>query len=594
MHIHTAYSFDSYIFGNPLGPDDAYRFAQGEPVTLYGGETKQLKHPLDFVAITDHAEFLGELNLCTTPGSASYDAEICKQMRQYNVASFAALARSVTARDRMKQICGPQGERCAAAVGNLWSQVRANANRNYKPGTFTTLIGYEFSANTPTAEFTDPDAKTRSDVPGMLHRNVIFRSDTVPARPFSAYEGSGEDLHKWLEARCTGDCDVLTIPHNSNYSWGRFFWSGKNSDGSAWTQDILERRARIEPLVEIFQIKGSSECMAGMGLTDEECGFENAVPACPAGQEDACASANSFVRTALVKGLQVERTLGVNPFKYGFVAATDTHNGTPGATEESDYKGHLGQLDYTAGRRMGYSEDVGPDGKRAKSGKFPYLMFNPGGLTGVWAQRNTRGAIFDALKSRETYGTSGTRIRVRFFGSFDYPADLHRKPDLLRVAYAKGVPMGGDLSGTKTGRAPRFVVWATRDPDSAPLQKIQIIKGWVEQGVNKSRTFDVVCSDGIKPDARTGLCADNGARVDLATCTYARDKGAAELATTWTDPAFDPKTRAVYYVRVLEDPSCRYSTWDAMRLGVTPDKNWSPTVKERAWTSPIWYTPAVH
>lgn len=591
LHLHTNHSFDSFIFGNPVGPDEAYRFAKGEPVTFYGGLTRQLDRPLDFAAVTDHAEFLGELRLCTTPGSEVYATEMCASMRANNMAAFSRLATSVTARKRMAEVCGENGKMCVAMADSLWTQVRLTANRHYQPGRFTTLIGYEFSANAPTAKFTNMDNKTKADVPGMLHRNVIFRSDVVPDRAFSAYDGSGEDMHKWMEANCTGACRVLAIPHNINYSWGRFFWDGRNSDGTPWTKEVLARRARMEPLAEIFQIKGSSECMAGVGLTDEECGFENAVAACEPGEQDGCASANAMVRNGLVKGLKVEDEMGVNPFKYGFIAATDTHNGNPGDTREDAYPGHLGSQDSTMGKRLGYLDAPGPDGRREKARKFGFTMYNPGGLAGVWAPKNTRGAIWDALHGRETFGTSGTRIKVRFFGSFAYPADLHRRPDMVATAYANGVPMGGDLRSAPKRKAPRFVVQATRDPESAPLQKVQIVKGWVENGELKSRTFDVACSDGIRPDRRTGLCADNGARVDPKTCAPAKGKGAAQLSATWTDPAFDAAKRAVYYVRVLENPTCRWSARDSLKLGVAHDPKWNAAIRERAWTSPIWYSP---
>jgi hypothetical protein len=592
LHLHTNHSFDSFIFGNPIGPNEAYRFAQGEPVTFYGGMTRQLDRPLDFAAVTDHAEFLGELRLCTSPGSEVYETEMCASMRANNMAAFAKLATSVTARKRMADVCHEDGGLCIATADSLWTQVRLTANRHYKPGTFTTLIGYEFSANAPTAKFTNMDNKTKADVPGMLHRNVIFRSDVVPDRAFSAYDGSGEDMHRWMEANCTGACRVLAIPHNINYSWGRFFWDGRNSDATPWSKEILERRARVEPLIEIFQIKGSSECMAGVGLTDEECGFENAVAACQPGEEDGCASANAMVRNGLVKGLKIEDEIGVNPFKYGFIAATDSHNGNPGDTREDVYPGHLGGQDATMGKRLGYLDAPGPDGRHEKAKKFGFTMYNPGGLAGVWAPKNTRGAIWDALHRRETFGTSGTRIKVRFFGSFAYPGDLHRRPDMVSMAYAKGVPMGGDLKGAGKGRAPRFVVQATRDPESAPLQKVQIVKGWVENGELKSRTFDVVCSDGIRPDRRTGICADNGAKVDPKTCTPVQAKGAAQLAATWTDPEFDASKRAVYYVRVLENPTCRWSARDALKLDVPHAPKFSAAIRERAWTSPIWYSPS--
>jgi hypothetical protein len=586
LHLHTALSLDSYVFGNRNDPDAAYRFAQGERVSLYGGETKQLKHPLDFLAVTDHAEYMGELSLCTTPGTPEYDGAMCQGVRKGDMAQVFRLSASVSSPERkhIVELCGEDGQRCRDSSGAIWQKIQAAAARHYKPGKFTTLIGFEYSPGVPPSN----GPKPHSQVPGMMHRNVIFRTDNVPDRVFSAYDGTGEDLQKWLEATCTGQCQVLTIPHNSNFSWGHFFWDGKNSDGTPWTQEILERRARIEPLVEIFQIKGGSECQAGIGLADEECCFENAAPPCPQGTTDGdCAGPTSFVRDALVAGLRVEAERGINPFKYGIIASTDNHNALAGGTAEDDYKGAHGELDNTPEKRLGIAaRPVVDDGHGEGANELP---FNPGGLAAVWAEKNTREAIWDALKRRETFGTSGTRIRVRFFGSFDFPAGLNRNPDLVKIGYAKGVPMGGDLSAAPPTKAPSFVVWATRDPDSAPLQKIQVIKGWVENGTSKSQIFDVACADGSQP--KSGACPDNHASVDLASCKPV-GAGAGALSAMWTDPAFDPKIRAVYYVRVLENPTCRWSTWDANRLGVAPPKDAPATIKERAWTSPIWYTPA--
>jgi hypothetical protein len=587
LHLHTAYSLDSYVFGNRNDPDTAYRFAQGERVSLYGGETKQLKHPLDFLAVTDHSEYMGELSLCTTPGTPQYDSEMCQGVRKGDMAQVFRMSASVSSPERkhIAELCGDDGARCLAGSKSIWQKIQAAAARYYQPGKFTTLVGFEFSPGVPSTSKAPP----KGGIPGMMHRNVIFRSDQVPDRVFSAYDGSGEELQKWLEANCTGACKVLTIPHNSNFSWGHFFWEGKNSDGTPWTQEILERRARIEPLVEIFQIKGGSECQAGIGLADEECGFENAAPPCPPGTSDGdCAASTSFVRDALVSGLRVEEQRGVNPFKYGIIAATDNHNALAGGAEEDDYKGAHGELDNTPAKRLGIKSASGGD---ADGGSMTMLISNPGGLAAVWAEKNTREAIWDALDRRETFGTSGTRIRVRFFGSLDFPDDLHRRPDLVKIGYERGVPMGGDMLIGPQSNAPRFVVWAARDPDSAPLQKIQIVKGWIDGGTNHAKVYDVACSDGLKPDPKTGLCADNGAKVDLATCKPDESKGAAELATTWTDPDYTHETRgAVYYVRVLENPVCRWSTWDALRLKIEPPKGVPPTVKERAWTSPIWLT----
>jgi hypothetical protein len=585
LHLHTSFSLDSYIFGNRNDRDAAYRFAQGEAVTLFGGQRRQLKRPLDFVAITDHGEFLGEEALCTTPGTAEFASDICKAMRAEDMRQFYKIASSVTFRKRVPELCGEDGKRCHDAAGATWRGAREAAIKYYRPGKFTTLVGYEYSPNIP-APFSQAGGGF-----GMLHRNVIFRTTTVPDNVFTAYDGPGEEMMKWLETACREPCRALSIPHNSNMSWGRFFWE-KNSDGSPWTQDILERRLRVEPLVEIFQIKGSSECQAGVGLADEECRFEPVLEPCKDGQTDGCAGPDSFVRDAIVKGLRVEKERGVNPFKYGFIGSTDSHNGNPGATEEDDFKGHLAQQDYTPELRVSLQagQNAEDDGDGHGGAMF---RFNPGGLAGVWAEKNTREAIWDALARRETFGTSGTRIRVRFFAGYGYPEDLHRRPDLVKVGYEKGVPMGGDLKAAPGGAAPRFVVWATRDPDSAPLQKIQIVKGWVDaDGTSRSRTMDVACADGMVPDAKSGLCPDNGATVDPQSCKPVPGKGAGELAASWSDPAFDARQRAVYYVRVLEDPVCRWSTYDAKRLKATLPKSAPATIKERAWSSPIWYVPA--
>ncbi|HLG87064.1 MAG TPA: DUF3604 domain-containing protein [Alphaproteobacteria bacterium] len=589
LHLHTSYSLDSYLFGNRNDPTTAYRFGRGEAVTLYGGEKKQLKHPLDFMAVTDHAEYMGEIALCTMPGNPAYDGKMCDGVRRGDQAAFQPIVESVSRPERrhVAEICGEDGSRCREAAKGTWKRLRDAAASFYQPGKFTTLLGFEYSPSIPTA---DGHPYVPGTVPGMLHRNVIFRTDHVPDNVFSSYDGSAEQLQAWLDADCREPCRVLDIPHNSNYSWGRFFWE-KNSDGSPWTKEILDRKVRMEPLIEIFQIKGGSECQAGIGLTDEECGFENSVPACKPGQTEACAMPTSFVRDGLVKGLAVQDKWGLNPFKYGIVGGTDNHDALSTSTDESSYTGAHGQMDNTPAKRLAtrapMAQGRDPDGDDAVS----MLRFNPGGLTGVWAEQNTRESIWDALYRKETFGTSGTRIRVRFFGSFDFPRDLHKSPDLVKIGYAKGVPMGGDLKSAPAGKAPVFVASATRDPDSAPLQKIQIIKGWVQNGVSRSKTYDIVCSDGIKPDPETGRCADNGATVDIATCKVGAGKGAGELATTWIDPSFDPKSRAVYYVRVLEDPTCRWSTWDAHRLNVDPPKSVPATIKERAWSSPIWYSP---
>ena len=584
LHLHTSLSTDAFMNGTRKHPATAYRFAQGDPVTLQSGQTWALPLPLDFVAVTDHAESFGDLRLCTTPGSAVYASEGCAAMRGSDPVKMGGVIGSwaVDGARRNPEICGEDGRRCIDASRDTWAMVREAANRANRPGEFTALVGYEYSPVILTATQTS-----------KVHRNVIFRSDEVPDRAFSSYDGTIEALHAWLDQACVGACQAITIPHNSNASSSRIFWEGKNSDGTPWTQEILERRARLEPLVEIYQGKGSSECHPGLGLTDEECEFEQWVRNCGPGEQLGCASTNDMVRDTVVRGLRVEDERGVNPFKLGFIGSTDSHLGTPGATIESDYQGQLGDPDATPERRVGEMPSVFGAGA-AEDGGWGFMgpsKFSPGGLAGVWAEENTREGIWDALARREAFSTSGTRIRVRFFGSFDFPDRLHAQRDAFSVGYEKGVPMGGDLESAPAGAAPRFLVWAVRDLQSAPLQKIQIVKGWVEDGVERSVVHDVVCSDGGVHDPATRRCPDNGARVDLGSCAFDSGKGDAELAATWVDPDFDPARRAVYYARVLENPVCRWSTHDAKRIGAPLPKHVPPTIEERAWTSPIWYAP---
>lgn len=588
LHLHTALSTDAYMNGTRKHPFTAYRFAQGDPVVLQSGETWSLPVPLDFVAITDHAESFGDLPLCTKPGSPTYDTKRCEGMRGNNPIVMGGVIGGwkVAKAERNAEVCGEDGQLCIEAARGTWKTIQEAANRANRPGEFTALVAYEYSP-------VILDATSTSKV----HRNVIYRSDRVPDRAFSSYDGTIEDLFEWLDRECVGDCQALTIPHNTNASSSRIFWEGKNSDGTPWSQEILERRARLEPLVEIYQGKGSSECHPGLGLTDEECGFEQWVRNCGPGEELGCATTNDMVRDTIVRGLRIEKELGINPHKLGFIGSTDSHLGTPGATIESDYQGQLGYPDATPARRVGETPSVFSSvvaGGGAEEGGWGFLgasKFSPGGLAAVWAPENTREEIWDALARREAFSTSGTRIRVRFFGSFDFPEQLHAKRSAFSVGYKKGVPMGGDLSKAPQGKAPQFLIWATRDPQSAALQKIQIVKGWIEDGAEQSEVYDAVCSDGGIPDVATHRCPDNGARVDLESCAVTVGKGDTELATTWVDPDFDATKRAVYYARVLENPVCRWSTHDAHRIGAALPKHVPPTIKERAWTSPIWYTP---
>ena len=593
FHVHSSWSLDAYsLGGNRNDPAMAYRFGRGEEVNTADGRVLRLRVPLDFMAVTDHDIWLGTVHLCLDESDAAYDTPTCEQVRAnawFGYGDFESRGRVPA------DICGQNeptmsaDNKCYERARHQWHEVQRNADTFNEPGRFTTFPAYEWTANPPGF--------------GHLHRNVIFRGDAVPEWGGSsvAMENRPERLWKWLAEACTGDCQVLAIPHNSNLSGGSAF------EEYAWipyTAQTLRLRAWAEPLVEIHQIKGNSECYLGLGATDEECNFENYQPICEPGQRSGCASASDYVRNALKAGLRLEADYGVNPFKFGIIASPDDHQSLAGAADEEEFATRPVKFGTSGGFGMADQGPFGPPwfGDEPDGGNAN----NPGGLVGVWAEANTREAIFDALRRRETFGNSGPRIHVRFFAGWDYPADLDTRRDMLEAAYAGGVPMGSDLPdppGGDTGDGPSFVVWAIKDPASANLQKVQIVKGWATtnepsaqyapSGVQTAeQVYDVACADGLEPDPRTHRCADNGARVDLSDCSYSTDLGAAELSTTWTDPDFDPAQRAFYYVRVLENPTCRWTTHRALARGVAPPPSDPPTVKERAWSSPIWYTPA--
>ncbi|TVZ41878.1 uncharacterized protein DUF3604 [Alteromonadaceae bacterium 2753L.S.0a.02] len=582
LHLHTAYSLDAYIFGNTMNdPFTAYRFAKGEVVSLPTGVKKKIIKPLDFAAVTDHAEALGEFEICTNTNMNRYNSETCKGIRQNDIKPFqeifAGIAKSPAL--RLTDICGDGGQACRDAASAPWKRIQQAANENYKPGKFTSFVAYEFSANAPEGKG------------GMMHRNVIFKNDKVPVTVFSAFEGTGEQLHQWLEGNCTGECDVLTIPHNPNFYWGRLYW-GKNSDGSEFTREIIERRERMDRLVEIMQIKGNSECQTGIMTTDEECNFETVFNPCQDGENAACSNEYAFVRNGLKFGLNQQAKWGTNPFKQGFVGATDNHNGTPSDTTESDFEGHYAYNDGEPEIRLGLKPNPTALAMGISAEDDPTKLYNPGAVTGVWAESNTRTDIWDALHRKETFATSGTRTQVRLFAGFEFARNAHEQVDWVAKAYQTGVPQGGDLKAAPAGKAISLVVWAMQDPDSAPLQKIQIIKGWrTSNNELQEAVYDVACSDGLTPDPKTHRCPDNGAMVNLEDCSISSDKGASELATTWSDPDFNITEAAFYYARVLENPVCRWSMYDAKRAGVEHPAELPKTIKERAWTSPIWYTP---
>jgi hypothetical protein len=595
LHVHTTYSFDAVSSDVRADPRDAYRFAQGEPLGLppYDAlgtplRTVAIDRPLDFVAVTDHAELFGEVQTCLTPGLPGYDSDECQQFRadipqldQFvspGIQLFAFNYLAVPAPTRFA-LCGPDAVDCLGAASLVWLDTQAAAEQFYDRTAacaFTTFVAYEWTGNTNVQN---------------LHRNVVFRNAVVPPLPITYVEQpTARQLWTALQTACLdagSGCDVLAIPHNSNLSNGVMF-RPVNPGGTPLTAADAAFRAAMEPVVEVTQHKGDSECRPGVLGNDELCGFEKwsgtriGLPPLP-GQTY---TPLLFVRNALKEGLVQEDLLGVNPFRLGLIGGTDTHNATPGAVREDDYQGHLGTRDATPALMMAPNAGVG-----VISG----AESNPGGLAVVWAEENSRDALFEALRRREVYATSGPRPIVRFFAGAlsDVACD---RPDFVTRAYESGTPMGGELGAVLGAASPRFAVLAFRDPGApgvpgTPLQRIQIVKGWVDAaGTAQEQVFDVAGDP------------DNGAAVDPATCATS-GPGSDSLCAVWTDPQFDRDQRAFYYARVLENPVCRWSARLCNAQGVDCagpppsglEECCNPalprTIQERAWTSPVWYRP---
>jgi hypothetical protein len=589
LHVHTRYSFDAFFFGTTAGPDDAYRFAKGEPIKHPSGIDLQLDRPLDFKAVTDHAEYLGMVAAMTEPGTRSYDHPLAESVRDASTytARSAVLGKSVPFTRDYGNVMGLLDSK---TIRSAWAETIEAANRHYEPGRFTTLIGFEY-----TSSGADRD---------NLHRNVIFAGDEAPNVPFSRIDSANpEDLWHWMDDWRAQGIDSLAIPHNSNGSGGRMFERTYFDKQRMIDSDYAELRMRNEPLVEVTQVKGTSETHPALSPTDEWANFE--IMPFKIGTNTISELEGSYVRPAYLQGLEFEEDGIMNPFQFGVIGSSDTHVAA-GSYDEETYWAKTGHLDANPelrgsvpcandpdclARRRPDELALSIDGSGRRFMDHYNQLTGASGLAGVWAEENTREAIFAALKRKETFATSGPRIRVRFFAlNSAFGEDIERA-DLVSKAYANGVPMGGEFDESLASDGAKFLVWAAHDPLGAPLQRLQVVKGWIENGEPREEVYDVACSDGLTVDPETHRCPDNRATVNLEDCKTDGSSGAGELKVIWRDPFFDRQQRAVYYVRVLENPTCRWSTWDAIRRGEAPRYNLPATIQERAWSSPIWYRP---
>ena len=621
LHVHTKYSFDAYVFGVTASPDDAYRYAKGEGIKHPLGYEMKLREPLDFYSVTDHGFYMGMMQAYADTSTDISQNDFARPFHNLNDLENLTVESAGERSNLFSQVIGATiiqpypnwhpklllayfTRNTQLALKSFdydihksaWEDIARSANEHNDPGHFTTFIGYEFTTST--------------DVEGgNLHRNVIFNSSKASIRPWTRIDSiNPEDLWTWQDRLREKGIDTIAMPHNPNGSNGQMF-EMETFLGNAMTPEYAEKRMRNEPIVEITQVKGTSETHPLLSPDDEWADFEIMDVRVGSRPPTYSKPSGSYVREAYLNGLTLEFTRQGNPYKFGLIGSTDTHTGA-GAFDESNYWSKVGLLDGDAENRG--SVPLAPEnverldeymrafnqpnstvmleqGEYANTG---FTQWGASGLAVAWAEENTRESIFNAFKRKETFATTGTRIAVRFFAGYDLSSIDLNSESLVTSAYDKGVTMGADLMQDEN-KIPEFIIWAQRDKNGAPLQRLQIIKGWIDNnsGRPKEKVFDVACSDGLQPDPVTNRCPDNGARVNINDCSISNNVGSSELKTIWTDPEFNHADKSFYYVRVLENPTCRWSTWDAIKRGFKPREDLHETIQERAWTSPIWYVP---
>ena len=575
-HVHTSYSWDAGLVGCNLGPGEAYRFAKGEQVVASSGQPVKLVRPLDWLVVADHAESLGVAVLVERSDPAILKSDVGR--KTHDLYKEGKIAEAFNEWGLNAVVPGKDPLKDPKLTRSVWEEIVDYAEDHNDPGLFTAFIGYEWSS-APTGN--------------NLHRVVVMRDGADKASkllPFSAYDSvDPEDLWKWMETyeEKTGG-QVLAIPHNGNLSNGAMF-AVETQSGKPIDREYAERRARWEPLYEITQMKGDGEAHPLLSPDDEFADYEKWDRGNWNGEKKQSEMLQyEYARSALKVGLELEASLGTNPFKFGVVGATDTHTALSTTREENNF-GKTSIMEPSEDR---WSDQVVPDPEGTGTGTYEFETI-ASGLQGVWARENTRESVWDAMKRKETYATTGSRIMVRVFAGWDFvEADVQR-PDFAKIGYLDGVPMGGDLSKAPDDKAPKLMIRALRDPDGANLDRVQVIKGWLDgAGKLHERVYDVAVSGDRKIDPKSGRCKTAvGDTADPKTATFTNSIGDVHLMGFWKDPDFDASERAFYYVRVIEIPTPRWTTHDAVFYGLELPEGVPASQQDRAYTSPIWYTP---